>query len=89
MYTLECMYISLNVFMYLYACKSDEREREIISGGQFINLINCLEECCYLSPRSNKNISCKQVVTFSVDKLCPLNIGKQNVITEDNNFLMF
>ena len=29
-------------------------------------------------------------MTFSADKLCPLNIGKQNITTEDdNNFLIF
>ena len=28
MYTVESMNICLKVFMFLYACKSDERERE-------------------------------------------------------------
>ena len=53
------------VFMYLYACKSDESEREVLGGRQF----DCLEEGCYLSPRSNNFMSYKQILTFSVVKL--------------------
>ena len=62
-YISECFH----EFMYLYACKSDEREREGISPWR----VNCCqeEECCYLSPRSNSIISYKQILTFSVDKL--------------------
>ena len=76
--------------MYLYACKSDEKEREREREKKSVEGNLCQEECCYLSPRSNNIISCKQILTFSVDKLCPLYIGKQNVTTkDDNNFLMF
>ena len=89
-YTVECMYICLNVFMYLciymFAIRRERERGRYVPGGQF----NCLEEYCYLSPRSNNIISCKQILTFSADKLCPLNIGKQNITTEDdNNFLIF
>ena len=72
--------------IYMLASLTREREREISPW----RAICCQEECCCLSPRSNNIISCKQILTFSVDKLCPLYTGKQNVTTEDdNNFLMF
>ena len=68
MFTVECIYICLNVFMYLciymHASLIREREREV-PGGQF----SCLGECCYFFPRFIIIISCKQILTFSVVKL--------------------
>ena len=90
-YTVECMYICLSVFvfMYLYACKFDGKEREVL-GGQF----DCLEEGCYLSPRSNNFVL---QTDFDLQRdfdlqqcFCPLKIDKQIFTTGDNNnFLMF
>ena len=60
-YMSECFY----VFMYLYACKSDEKERgREVPVGQFY----CLEECCYSSPRPINMISYKQILTLRVVK---------------------
>ena len=68
MFTVECIYICLNVFMYLciymHASLTREREREV-PGEQF----SCLRECCYFFPRFIIIISCKQILTFSVVKL--------------------
>ena len=52
LYMSECVY----VFMYLYTCKSDKREREReVPGRQF----SCLRECCYFFPWLIIIISCK------------------------------
>ena len=68
MFTVECIYICLKLFMYLciymHASLTREREREV-PGGQF----SCLRECCYFFPRFFIIISCKQILTFSVVKL--------------------
>ena len=68
MFTVECIYICLKLFMYLciymHASLTREREREV-PGGQF----NCLRECCYFFPQFVIIISCKQILTFSVVKL--------------------
>ena len=78
MFTVECIYICLNVFMYLCIFKNAsltrererEREREV-PGGQF----SCLRECCYFFPQFIIIISCKQIVTFSVVKLTLLSFN--------------
>ena len=78
------MCLGIYVFISLQVRREREREGDKSLEG------NCLEKCCYLSPQSNKIISCKQILTFSVDKLCPLYIGNQNATTEDdNNFSIF
>ena len=82
----ECVY----VFMYLYACKSDKREKERIPWRRAIELlrrmlsfVSTIQQYYNLQtdfdlPRSQKS------------RFCPSNIGKQIVTTEDdNNFLMF
>ena len=80
-YMSECVY----VFMYLYVCKPDEREREGDNSldGNWIaskNANTCLHDpiILYLANR------------FWPSALINSDIGKQNVTNEnDNSFLMF
>ena len=74
-YTVECMSECVYVFMYLCIYMFAIRwEREIERGGRLVpeEQFNCLQECCYLSPRSNNIISSTRILTFSVAKLCPI-----------------
>ena len=81
---------SVYVFMYLYACKSDKREKERTPWRRTNELlrrmllfVSTIQQYYILQtdfdlPRSQNS------------RFCPSNIGKQNVTTEDDkNFLMF